>query len=125
MSLASLNANFWGFKGMTKAELIERVASRKDLPRGLTKKTVAQLIDMTFVELGDYFIRAKIGRTPAKLTYPGFGTFTKRKKNQRMVRNPQSGEPILIPAQATVTFLPSQDLKSLMNQPPRAKRVRR
>ena len=106
---------------MTKSELIERVASRKDLPRGLTKKAVAQIVDLAFLEIGDYFIRAKIGRTPVRLTYPGFGTFTKRKKNQRMVRNPQSGEPMLIPPQASVSFVPSQELKSLMNQPPSLK----
>lgn len=110
---------------MTKAELIERVTSRKDLPRGLTKKAVAQIVDLAFLEIGDYFIKAKIGRTPVRLTYPGFGTFTKRKKSQRMVRNPQNGEPILIPPQATVTFVPGQDLKSLMNQPVRLKAARR
>ena len=115
-----------GFKTkMTKAELIERVAARKDLPRGLTKKAVAQMVDSVFLELGDYFIRARIGKTPARLSYPGFGTFTKRKKNARTVRNPQTGEPILIPSQATVSFTPSQDLKSLMNELTQPKRAQR
>lgn len=108
---------------MTKAELIERVAARKDLPRGLTKKAVAQVLDLAFIEIGDYFIRAKIGRMPARLSYPRFGTFAKRKKSQRIVRNPQTGTPIVIPAQATVTFTPSQDLKALMNAPLPAKRA--
>src|SRR4028119_937756 len=80
---------------MTKAELIDRVAARKDISRDLTKKAVAQIVDAAFLEIGDYFIRARIGRTPARLTYPGFGTFTKRKKNPRTVRNPQTGEPLL------------------------------
>lgn len=110
---------------MTKAELIERVAARKDLPRGLTKKAVTQMVDAVFIELGDYFIRARIGKTPARLSYPGFGTFTKRKKNARTVRNPQTGEPILIPSQATVSFTPSQDLKSLMNELSQPKRAQR
>jgi nucleoid DNA-binding protein len=110
---------------MTKAELIELVANRKDLPRGTTKKAVGQIVEAAFLEIGDYFIRAKIGRQPARFAYPGFGTFTKKKKSQRMVRNPQTGEPILIPAQATLGFAPSQDLKSLMNEPPRVKRVPR
>ncbi len=101
---------------MTKAELIERVASRKDLPRGLTKKAVGQILDLAFLEIGDYFIQAKIGRLPARLSYPRFGTFAKRKKSQRIVRNPATGEPIVIPSQSTVTFTPSQDLKSLMNE---------
>lgn len=108
---------------MTKAELIERLAGRKDLPKGLTKKAIGQLVDAVFVEIGDYFIRARISRSnPPRLTYPGFGTFAKRRKSQRTVRNPQTGAPILIPPQTTVTFTPGQELKALMNQVP-AKRA--
>jgi hypothetical protein len=51
---------------MTKAELIGRVASKKDLPRDLTKKTVARIVDVVFTEIGDYFIRAR----PTPETYP-------------------------------------------------------
>ena len=104
---------------MTKAELIERVASKKDLPRGLTKKAVGHIIEAMFTELGDYFIRARGSRsTPPRFTYPGFGTFSKRRRNQRVVRNPQNGSPITIPAQTTVVFAPGQDLKDLLNQRP-------
>jgi len=53
---------------MTKAELIGRVASKKDLPRGLTKKTVARIVDVVFTEIGDYFIRAR----PTRPRHPGF-----------------------------------------------------
>jgi DNA-binding protein HU-beta len=105
---------------MTKAELIERVASKKELPRGLTKKAVAQIVEAMFTELGDYFIRARVSRSnPARFTYPGFGTFSKRRRNQRTVRNPQNGAPITVPAQATVVFAPGQDLKDLLNHRPR------
>ncbi len=104
---------------MTKAELIERVAGRKDLSRDLTKKAVAQIVDAVFTEMGDYFIRARSSRVnPARLAYPGFGTFTKRRRNQRIGRNPQDGSPITIPAQATVVFSPGQELKALLNRVP-------
>jgi nucleoid DNA-binding protein len=104
---------------MTKAELIERVAARKDL-RGLTKKAVAQIIEATFTELGDYFIRARVGgSSPARFSYPGFGIFVKRRRNQRQVRNPRGdGSLMTIPAQATITFAPGQDLKDLINHRP-------
>lgn len=103
---------------MTKAELIERVAARKDLPKGLTKKAIAHLVDAVFLEIGDYFIKARQSRAnPPRLSYPGFGTFAKRRKSQRTVRNPQTGAPILIPPQSTVTFSPGQELKALMNSP--------
>ena len=83
---------------MTKAELIERVYGGKHLPRELTKKTVAQIVDAVFTEMGDYFIRTRVSRNQgARLTYPGFGTFSKRRRPPRMVRNPRTGDPITIP----------------------------
>ena len=104
---------------MTKAELIARVANRKDLPRMLTKKAYARIIDAVFTEVGDYFIRAKPSATnPPRLSYPGFGTFTKRRRNSRTVRNPATGEPIAIPSQCTVVFTPGQELKNLINRVP-------
>jgi nucleoid DNA-binding protein len=105
---------------MTKAELIARVHAKKNLPRDLTKKTVTQILDAVFTEMGDYFIRAKSTRASgAKLTYPGFGTFSKRRRPGRVVRNPQNGNPINVPAQFTVTFSPGSELKSLLNRNPR------
>ena len=104
---------------MTKAELIARIASRKDLPRTLTKKAYAQIIDAVFTEVGDYFIRARPSLSnPPRLSYPRFGTFTKRRRNSRMVRNPTTGEPIAIPAQCTVVFTLGQDLKNMINRVP-------
>jgi DNA-binding protein HU-beta len=105
---------------MTKAELIARVHARKNLPRDLTKKTVAQILDAVFTEMGDYFIRAKSTRSNGvKLTYPGFGTFSKRRRPGRVVRNPQNGNPITVPPQFTVTFSPGSELKALLNRGPR------
>jgi DNA-binding protein HU-beta len=105
---------------MTKAELIARVYSRKSLPRDLTKKAVAQIIDSVFTEMGDYFISAKTKKgNGAKLTYPGFGTFSKRRRPGRVVKGFHGGPPVEIPPQFTVTFLPGSELKSLLNRTPR------
>jgi nucleoid DNA-binding protein len=105
---------------MTKAELIARVASRKDLPRDLTNKLVGQIIEATFTELGDYFIRGRVGGSnKARFSYPGFGTFNKRRRSQRRVRNPRTGNFINVPPQDTVGFTPAQDLKDLLNPRPR------
>jgi len=104
---------------MTKQELIEKVAATQGLPADLTKKTVATLVDSVFAELGDYFVRAKVTRraTP-RFTYPGFGTFTKKRKNGRTGRNPQTGAPIVIPPSITVSFVPGQELKAFLNRAP-------
>lgn len=104
---------------MTKAELIARISSRKDLPRNLTKRAYAHIVDAVFTEVGDYFIRARPSLSnPPRLSYPGFGTFTKRRRSSRTVRNPATGAPITIPAQCTVVFTPGQDLKNLINRVP-------
>jgi DNA-binding protein HU-beta len=111
---------------MTKADLIERVAGRKGLiPRELTKKALAAIIDATFTELGDHFIRARVGHRPARFTYPGFGTFTKRRRNGRLVRNPRTGDPMPIPPSVTVVFAPGQELRKLLNDDVRTVRARR
>jgi nucleoid DNA-binding protein len=107
---------------MTKADLIERVTKRKDVPREMTKKAVAQLLDAIFMEVGDFFIRSRGGRKVARFSYPRFGTFSKRRRNARVVRNPQNGEPMMIPQQVTIVFSPGQDLRQLLNDTPRAGR---
>ena len=99
---------------MTKADLIERVAKRKDLPE-LTKKAVTQIVDAVFMEMGDFFIRSRAGRKAARLSYPRFGTFSKRRRNARQGTNPRNGQAIQIPEQVTVVFSPSLDLKELLN----------
>ena len=106
---------------MTKAELIRLVAARRNLPRSLTKKMVARIIDAVFTEIGDYFIKARPTRTTRpRFSYPGFGTFIKRRRRGRIVRNPRNGEPIAVPPQSTIVFSPGQELKSLLNRDVRA-----
>lgn len=102
---------------MTKQELIEKVARTPGMPEELTKKAVAALVDAVFAELGDYFVKAKVTRhnTP-RFTYPGFGTFTKKRKNGRTGRNPQTGAPIVIAPSTTVSFVPGQELKAFLNR---------
>lgn len=95
------------------------MAKRKDVPRGLTKKAVAQFVDAVFVEIGDFFIRSKGGRKPAKFTYPRFGTFTKRRRNARPVRNPATGTTMVIPSKVTITFSPGNEMRELMNDQPK------
>jgi DNA-binding protein HU-beta len=102
---------------MTKLELIERVYRAKGLPPDLTKKCVQLVVDAVFEEISDYFVKAKVGKAEVpRLTMPGFGTFTKRKRDERPGRNPQTGEKITIPASFTLGFAPGSDLKLLLNR---------
>jgi nucleoid DNA-binding protein len=105
---------------MTKQELVKRVALR--FPAELSRKMAAQLVDAVFAELADYFVNAKEGRSAVRLTYPGFGTFTRKRKRARAGRNPQTGEPIEIPATTTVSFQPGQELRAALNRSPLGRR---
>jgi len=92
---------------MTKAELVEAVVKSKGVS-GLSKKSVQSVIDSTFEEL------KKSIRKDKRFSYPGFGTWNKKQRAARSGRNPQTGAKIKIKAQTTVTFKPSQALKSFM-----------
>ena len=101
---------------MTKQELIDRIYRKRGVPAGMTKKAVGEIIDGVFAELGDYFVKTKsTKRALPKFTYPGFGTFQKKKRPARTGRHPQTGDPIEIPAQNTVAFAIGRDLKHLLN----------
>ena len=101
---------------MTKQQLIERVYRKRGLTAGVTKKAVADIVDGVFAELGDYFIKSRASRSATpRFTYPGFGTFAKRRREGRIGRHPSTGKPIEIPAQTTVSFAVGSELKSLLN----------
>ena len=93
---------------MTKAELIEAVAGAKTVPDGLSKKAVQSVIDATFEEM------KKSVKKEGRFSFPGFGTFNKKKRAARTGRNPQTGDKIKIKAQTTVTFKPAQALKDFV-----------
>jgi DNA-binding protein HU-beta len=89
---------------MTKAELIERVA--KDLGPGVTKKTVTQMVESIFEHLH------KGIRKDKRFTYPGFGTWSIKKRKARKGRNPKTGEEIEIAPTKTVIFKPAPNFKA-------------
>jgi nucleoid DNA-binding protein len=105
---------------MTKQELIKRVAANIEVAPSANRKTVELVIDAVFTELATYFVADRVGRTHTpRFTYPGFGTFTKKRRTARAGRNPRTGEPITIPAQLTLAFQPGTELKADLNREPR------
>lgn len=89
---------------MTKAELIEKL--QKGSGKQLSKKAIADLVDETFEHI------SKSVKKDKRFAYPGFGTFTLRKRKARTGRNPKTGEEIKIAPSKTVTFRPAPNLKS-------------
>lgn len=89
---------------MTKAELIEKL--QKGSGKDLSKRALAALVDEIFEQVQRSIKKEK------RFSYPGFGTFTLRKRAARMGRNPRTGEPVKIPPSKTVSFKPAPTFKS-------------
>ena len=79
---------------MTKTQLVEKLAEATDLSKAQSGQVLEELsqIIVSAVKAGD----------PVKL--PGLGTFKKRETKARQGRNPQTGEPIHIPARTKAAF---------------------
>lgn len=88
---------------MTKAELVEKIQA--DNAQAMSKKNVAELVDAVFDEIG------KAVKKSGRFSYPGFGTFTLKKRKGRTGRNPQTGQEIKIAPTRTVGFKPAPDFK--------------
>lgn len=89
---------------MTKAELIDKL--HKSAGKDLSKKALNDLVDELFALI------TKSVRKDKRFFYPGFGTFSVRKRAARVGRNPRTGEPVNIAPSKTVAFKPAPNLKS-------------
>lgn len=88
---------------MNKTELIETIAQRTDL----AKKDVLAVMD-TFEEIaGDVVAKGK-----DTLTIPGFLKFERTRRAARTGRNPQTGEPLKVPASHAAKVTAGSKLKN-------------
>ncbi|WP_153717652.1 HU family DNA-binding protein [Eikenella corrodens] len=89
---------------MNKQDLIKDIAERGEFTKAEAEaalKAVQGAIAAVLVN-GD------------KITLPGFGTFKVVETAARTGRNPQTGEPVEIPAKRKIKFNPTQALKDLV-----------
>ena len=56
------------------------------------------------------------------VSVPGFGTFEPRKRNERVMVNPQTGKRMLVPPKIVLGFKVSNILKSKLNGNPEGKK---
>jgi len=94
-----------GRSTMTKADIVEKVYQKI----GFSKKEASELVELVFGSLKDVLQKGD------KVKISGFGNFVVRGKNERVGRNPQTGEQIKISARRVLTFRPSQVLKAMLN----------
>jgi integration host factor subunit alpha len=90
---------------LTKAHIVEELFAKG----GFTKIQSAQIIDTLF-EL----IKQSL-QNGEDVLISGFGKFSVREKQRRRGRNPQTGEPMTLPAKKVVTFKCSGVLRARMN----------
>lgn len=86
---------------MTKVELIAAVATNA----GLTKKDAEKAVSATLDVITDALKNGK------KVSLVGFGTFEVRERKERQGRNPQTREPMTIPASKLPAFSAGKALK--------------
>jgi integration host factor subunit alpha len=96
---------------MTKADIIERVYEKVG---GFSKKEAAEIVEAVFQVMKQSLASNE------KIKISGFGNFVVRKKKERMGRNPQTGQPIVIAPRYVLNFKPSQVLKNALNAKPQS-----
>jgi nucleoid DNA-binding protein len=90
---------------MTKAELIDSIAKKYELPRPRAEEIVSGLFD-------DIVIALKSGD---KVNISGFGSFSVSQRKGRMGRNPKTGAAIEIAASRAAKFKAGKTLKESLS----------
>jgi DNA-binding protein HU-beta len=94
---------------MTKNELVRELAEDFELP----KKQVADMMEAILTKMTDVLKAGdKVQLTP-------FGQFKIRDRAARVARNPQTGEPVNVPAKRVLKFIAGRPLKEAVGTPKR------
>jgi DNA-binding protein HU-beta len=92
---------------MNKNGLIAEVARRT----GSSKAEVGRILDAAV-----HVIREAVSRRD-RVSLIGFGTFERRRRNQRIARNPRQPQtPIVVPARDLPWFTPGKEFKEAVSE---------
>ena len=86
---------------MNNKEFISELSSRM----GYTPKDTQKLVDNIINAMGDVFQEGD------SVLVPTFGTFETKKKMERIMVNPSTGQRMLVPPKLVLTFKPNQTWK--------------
>jgi DNA-binding protein HU-beta len=89
---------------MTKAELIEKMASDADISKAAAGKALDSMVDGI----------VKAVKKDKKVTLVGFGTFSQTRRKARNGRNPRTGETIKIKASKAPKFTSGKAFKDAL-----------
>lgn len=92
---------------MTKAQFAAKFSEKLSTKTDAMSKAEAGRIVDAFTDL----ITATMKKGD-RVRFPGFGTFKVSKRKARIARNPQTGEPVRVPARTVARFTPAKELKA-------------
>ena len=90
---------------MNKAELLQAIVKRTDLPA----RDVKSVVDAIF-HPGEGVLATAMKKGD-KVVIAGFGSFEQRKRSARTARNPQTGAPVKVKARKVPAFRAGASLK--------------
>ena len=90
---------------LTKKDIINSLYLQIGYPKKVTENILEDLFDIIFDEL----------KKNGKVKITNFGTFTVRKKNSRIGRNPKTKEIKTISERKVILFKPSNEFKKKIN----------
>ncbi|WP_281646478.1 HU family DNA-binding protein [Parendozoicomonas sp. Alg238-R29] len=91
---------------MRKPELVAAIADQTDLSKDKAGQALSVIIEQITQAL----------ERQESVNLIGFGSFTQRARGARTGKNPQTGQPMEIPASNTVAFKPGKSLKEAVNK---------
>ena len=94
---------------MNKTELIQAVNSKLDTKYGSKVERAADFVNTVLEVIEERMARGE------GVKLQGFCNFEVESRKARTVRNPQTGDPMAIPACKTVVIRPSKALKAKVN----------
>jgi DNA-binding protein HU-beta len=94
---------------MTKSQIVAHLAEKTEMQ----KKTVAAVLEELVT------LAAKEAGSGGQFVIPGLGKAVKANRKARTGRNPQTGEPIKIPAKTVVKFRLAKAFKDAVVRPKR------
>ncbi len=92
-------------KTITRVDLSEAIYQEV----GLSRKDSSDLLDMILDEISDALVKGE------EVKISSFGTMMVRSKNERVGRNPKTGEEVPITPRRVISFRASQLLKKEIN----------
>ena len=89
----------------TKEDIVSKISQETGIAKNRAKKVVDSFLESIVEGLQD----------GSRVTLAGFGTFQVKQQSSRNVRNPQTGEEMVIPSKNVPKFNPGKGLKDILS----------